>query len=348
MGRSAFAPTLWRRCAVVVVSLACSSLLALALKPVLHNQAQLLPFTLAVIAASTYGGLIAGLVTTVLSFVIADFLFIEPVYKILTTPADYTLLFVFLIFGISLSVVNHALAKANLGVLERSRQLTQSNQELERFAYSVAHDLQEPLRGIRMFTELFRQKNGQKLDEESARWLGFVSNSADRMKSLIEAILEFSVAAKQCEISEVDSAAVVKSAMEDLRTGIEQSCASIRVGPLPLVSADERQLGRVFLNLIGNAIKYHGEAAPVVIEITAEPAAREWIFSVKDNGPGIDPKYRDRVFETFQRLQRQAPGHGLGLATCKRIIEQHGGRIWVESEPGKGADFRFMIPKSRN
>ena len=336
----------WVRSPVLVIlSLACSSLLALSFKPVLHDKAQLLPFTLAVIITSAYGGLTAGLITTVLGFAIADFFFMEPVHELLTVPDDYPLLFVFLIFGTSLSVVNHALAKAKSAAEERSRELTRSNEELQRFAYAVSHDLQEPLRSIQTFTQLFLRRNRGLLDEESSHWLDFVVSGAQRMRRMIESVLEFSVAGREAEIGEIDSGAALKSALQDLNNAIEQSKAELRVGaPLPGVLADEKQLTRVFLNLIGNAIRYHQPDSPPVVAVSAEPDRGDWIFSVKDDGPGIDPSHRERVFESFQRLDSRKPGHGLGLATCKRIVERLGGRIWVESQLGRGANFRFTLP----
>jgi len=338
----------WRQGAIVTLSLACSSLLALAFKPILHDKAQLFPFTLAVIVASAYGGLVAGLVTTVSGFFIADYFFIEPVFQTLSVPGDYGLLLVFLIFGTSLSVLNHALAKANRAVLERSRQLAQSNEELQRFASAVAHDLKEPLRGIRMFTDLFLSRNRGQFDDESTLWLDFVSSGADRMKRLIDAILEFSAAGRASSVCETDAGAVVRSAVEDLKSAVEEAHAEVHVGPLPPVLADERQLGRLFVNLIGNAIKHHGGEKRPLITISAQPAGSNWVFSVKDNGAGIDPQYHNRVFETFQRVHRRVGGQGLGLAICNRIVEQLGGRIWVESQPGKGADFRFTLPGARH
>jgi signal transduction histidine kinase len=336
-----------RRGLVVALSLGGSTLLALALRPILHDEAQLLPFTLAVIASSTYGGFVAGVAATILSFCIADFFFVEPVYQILTVPGDYALLLVFLIFGISLSLVNHALARAKQAVVERSQQLARSNEELQRFAYSVSHDLQEPLRSISAFTELFLEKHHSNLDDESSRWLEFVRTGSDRMRRLIEAILEFSVAGRQTKVAEIDCGQVVQSTVQDLRPAIENSGAQVMVQSLPAVIGNEKQLGRVFLNLIGNAIKYHDGGRPVVIVISAEARPYEWVFSIKDNGPGIKPEYRERIFETFQRIDRKPSGYGLGLATCKRIIEQHGGKIWVESEPGAGADFRFTLPQPK-
>jgi signal transduction histidine kinase len=340
--------TSWsRRLAAVPVSLGCSSFLALILRPVLHNQAQLLPFTLAVLAASSYGGLVPGLITTALSFILADFFFVEPIYRILTTPAEFALLAVFGLFGISLSVLNHRLAKARLAVEERSQQIARSNDELQRFAHSVAHDLQEPLRGVTALTELFLAKNRAKLDADAARLLDTVVESALRMKSLIEAILAFSTAIDNAGVSQFDARAVVDAAIGDLQTAIEESGAQVHIKTLPLVVANERQLGRVFLNLIGNAIKYRNKPGYPQITISADSLPNEWVFSVRDNGIGIPVKDRERIFETFQRLNRRSrEGHGLGLATCKRIVEQHGGRIWVHPGDGPGTEVRFMLPRS--
>ncbi len=339
---------IWRSLGVVLLSLASSALIAVCLQPILHDQSQLLPFSLAVIAASSYAGLVSGIITTILSFVIADFFFMEPVHALLSSSSDYALLVVFLMFGCSLSILNHLLKRANRAVLERSEALARSNEELQRFASSVAHDLREPLRGIRAFTELFLSSQRGKLDEESARLLDYVLSGADRMKRLIDAILEFARAGKETCLNraDVDTAAVVRAALQHLQSAIDNKHATIRLEPLPIIFADEEQLLRVFLNLIGNAIKYHKGGNLPEIVVSARAVHNEWTISVKDNGIGIDPKYHDRIFDTFQRLHSASEyeGTGLGLATCKRIVQQHGGRIWVESEPGKGSTFCFTIP----
>jgi signal transduction histidine kinase len=349
------ATRVWKNTAAILSSLAVSSLLALALKPFLHNQAALLPFTLAVILASSYGGLWPGLIATVLSFAIADLFFMEPLFQFLAIyPGDYALLLVFLMFGITVSALNHVRLRANAALRETNMklqstadELTRSNEELQRFAYSVAHDLQEPLRGVRAFTELFLNSNRMRLEQESVRLLDFVIAGADRMKRLIDGILEFAKAGHQTSAAkaEVDTQAVAERALLNLRSAIDEASARVTFTPLPVLWGNEDQILRLFQNLIGNAIKYRGEHPPAV-QISASQNPGEWVFSVKDNGIGIAPEYHSQIFETFHRLHgaAQHEGSGVGLATCKRIVNSFGGRIWVESSPGQGSTFYFSIP----
>jgi signal transduction histidine kinase len=348
---------IWKNAAAILSSLAVSSLLALALRPFLHNQAALLPFTLAVILASSYGGLGAGLIATVLSFVIADLFFMEPLFQFMAVyPGDYALLLVFLMFGVTVSTLNHvrlranaALRETNLKLQAAAGELTRSNEELQRFAHSVAHDLQEPLRAIRSFTELFLNSNRRGMEQESVRLLDFVVEGADRMRRLIDGILEFAKAGHQTNAAkaEVETRAVAERALQNLQSAIDEASASVTLRSLPVLWGNEDQFLRVFQNLIGNAIKYRGEHPPVV-QISALRNPGEWVFSVKDNGIGIPPEYHSQVFETFYRLHgaAQYEGSGVGLATCKRIVNSMGGRIWVESAPGQGSTFSFSIPNA--
>jgi light-regulated signal transduction histidine kinase (bacteriophytochrome) len=230
--------------------------------------------------------------------------------------------------------------------IEHSLDLARSNEELERFAFTVAHDLQEPLRSIEAMTQLFMERNKSKLDTDSAHLLDFVVSSAERMKRLIHDLLEFAVVSHRFEASEVDSQAVVEIAVQQLHEAIEQSGATVAIESLPLIGANGDLLLRLFQNLIMNAIKYAGEGPPV-IHISASASDGETVFAVKDNGIGIDQKYHQQIFDPFRRLHTASEheGTGIGLATCKRIVAQHGGRIWVESQPGKGSQFLFAIPK---
>jgi signal transduction histidine kinase len=345
-----------KRIAVVLYSLAASSLVAFALKSLLHSQAQLLPFTLAVIAASTYGGLWPGLITTLLSFLISDYFFTEPLYQFMPAgPPDFARLAVFLMFGIAVSVVSHLRLRANLALQESNRrtelarqELARSNEELQRFAHTVAHDLREPLRGVGVFSELLLKSNRGKLDPEMTGLLDVIVDSASRMNRLIDGLLEAAKAgyeARQAMV-EVNTRRVAERALEFLRRPIEETGAKISFGWLPAVHANEGQLLRLFQNLIGNAIKYRG-LNPLEIHISARSDAADWVFAVRDNGIGIDPQFHHRVFEIFQRLESSSrqEGSGVGLAICKQIVESHGGRIWVDSLPGQGATFLFTIPR---
>ncbi|PYT17191.1 MAG: hypothetical protein DMG59_08035 [Acidobacteria bacterium] len=350
--RHRLGPDVWKRFGVVLLSVAGSSGVAFGLKTLLHGQAHLLPFTLAVIASSWYGGLIPGLAATILSVVIADYFFIEPLFHI---EADSALLAVFLVVGVSISLLQKALAKTNAALREShrrielaSKELVRSNEELQRFAYSVAHDLQEPLRTIRSFTELFLTLNRNTLNAKSIELLDFVLNGSDRMKRLIQDVLEFAAVSHEPNATDVpvNTHTVVEAAVQQLRKAIDETGARISLDSLPTISANEAQLLRLFQNLIGNAIKYRGENSPEIHVGASLNTNNEWVFSVRDNGIGIDPRYHDQIFETFQRLHSNSEyeGSGVGLATCRRIVQRHGGRIWVESEPGKGSTFYFTIP----
>ncbi len=475
-----FGADAFRRAAVVLVSVSLSWMVTFALKPLLEGQAHLLPFTLAVMASAWYGGLFSGLAATAVSFLIADYFFIEPVRQInLGMPGDLVLLLLLAAVAVAISLLQGRLAKsaaaledslrrvelaaqeANIGfhefiaaeqkqiwtpqmerlfglapgsfegtddawirrihpddrervansrqqcieqrlsdwkydyrailpdgrtrwiegrshllfsrrgalerivgvnidvtdrkeleqgLVERSKELAQSNEELERFAYAVSHDLQEPLRTISMMAELFRRRNASSLDAESNHLLDTILSSTARMKQLIQDVLELARAGNQSAAAEilVESQAIAELAVENLRVAASQKAAHIVIDRLPPVCANREQLLRVFQNLIGNAIKYHSDKPPE-IRISASSQGDDWVFSVRDNGIGVDPKYHKKIFESFQRLHSRSEyeGSGLGLATCKRIVQRHRGRIWVESQPGQGSTFYFTLPKNR-
>jgi PAS domain S-box-containing protein len=226
----------------------------------------------------------------------------------------------------------------------RSQELKQSNQELERFAYTVAHDLQSPLRAVETLTQLFLKRTRRELDLESTNLLDLVVSSADRMRRLVDQMLELARAAHAPAVyAAVDTAAVAKMAADNARNGAIE--CSISIGALPTIQADESQLQRVFENLIGNALKYCGNGKPEV-QVDASLEGSEWVFSVRDNGIGIDPADHQRIFDEFERLHSAAQyaGSGIGLSVCRQIVQRHHGRIWVESLPGEGATFRFTIP----
>jgi PAS domain S-box-containing protein len=224
--------------------------------------------------------------------------------------------------------------------------LARSNAELKQFAYVVAHDLKEPLRTVASFTQLLAERYKGALDEKADQFISRAVSGTQRMARLIDDLLAYARAGSQApDPQPVAAEAVFQSALANLEAAIQSSGATVAHTPLPVVSADPSELNQLFQNLIGNALKFHSDAPPSV-EVSAERKGGEWIFSIRDNGIGIDPKHADRIFQVFERVHshKQYSGSGIGLATCKKIVERHGGRIWVESEPGKGSTFRFVLP----
>jgi PAS domain S-box-containing protein len=228
-------------------------------------------------------------------------------------------------------------------------QLERSNLDLEQFAYVASHDLQEPLRAITGYVQLLELELADQLDEVSLQYIHHVVEGAQRMKRIISDLLDYSrVQRKGNAFAELDTNEIVRNVIEDLRIAIEETHAEIQCQQLPMVVADASQLERVFHNLIGNAIKYHGPDTPR-IEITCETTDDSQVFSISDNGIGIEPRFYDRIFAIFQRLHTrdEYPGTGIGLTLSKRIVERHGGRIWVDSHVGEGTTFHFSIPVAR-
>ena len=225
-------------------------------------------------------------------------------------------------------------------------ELARSNAELEQFAYVSSHDLQEPLRMIGSYLQLLQRRYHGKLDDKADKYIDFAVDGASRMQNLINDLLEFSrVTTRANEFKSTDCELVLNQVLSNLEVSITESKAVILHDHLPSIMADSTQLAQVFQNLISNAIKFHSEKAPE-ITISAQEKSDHWLFSVADNGIGIDPKHSERIFEVFKRLhkRRDYPGTGIGLSICKKIIERHDGHIWVESEPGKGSIFYFTLP----
>lgn len=230
----------------------------------------------------------------------------------------------------------------------KAEELARSNADLEQFAYVASHDLQEPLRMVASYTQLLARRYRGKLDADADDFIGFAVDGATRMQALIQDLLSFSrVTTKGRLLQLIDAKAACDSACVNLQRSIEKSAAVVSVGPLPSVLADAGQLTQLFQNLIGNAIKYRNDREPT-IHVAAKPTGATWTFSVQDNGIGIDPQYWERIFQMFQRLhtREEYSGTGIGLAICRKIVERHGGRIWVESRLGHGSTFLFTIPQT--
>jgi PAS domain S-box-containing protein len=225
-------------------------------------------------------------------------------------------------------------------------ELRSSNAELEQFAYVASHDLQEPLRMITSYLHLLERRYNTQLDADAQEFIHFAVDGANRMKVLIRDLLSFSRAGTEAvKCIDVPGDAILQSALSNLRAAIDEKGAVIASDPLPAIFADPGLIARVFQNLIGNAIKFHKEGQPQ-IHISASLVNHQWVFSVRDNGIGIEPQHAERIFQIFQRLHSADayPGTGIGLAISKKIIERHSGRIWLESKPGKGSTFHFSIP----
>ncbi len=236
--------------------------------------------------------------------------------------------------------------KAEQALLKTSEDLARSNADLVQFAYVASHDLQEPLRTITRFVQLLEKRYKGKLDQDADEFIDFIVGGTKRMQQLINDLLTYSrVNTRKEPLSLTKIEDALQRAMQNLRYVLEESGGSVIYDEMPSIVADGPQMTQLFQNLIGNALKFHGEEAPRV-EISAARKGNDWIFSVRDNGIGIDTQYKDRIFELFQRLHthEKYAGTGIGLTIAKKIVERHGGRIWVDSEPGKGTTFRFTIP----
>src|SRR5580658_543329 len=227
-------------------------------------------------------------------------------------------------------------------------ELKRSNDELQQFAYVASHDLQEPLRMVASYTQLLAKRYKGRLDSEADEFIAFAVDGCNRMQALIQDLLAYSRSGTNGKaLREVSSEKALKDALSNLRATIQESGALVTYDSLPAITSDDTQLVQVFQNLVGNAIKYRSAEVPQVHVSATRNGGNEWIFSVRDNGLGIDPQYFERIFILFQRLhgRDEFEGTGIGLAICKKIVERLGGRIWVESQPEKGSTFYFALPE---
>jgi PAS domain S-box-containing protein len=239
-------------------------------------------------------------------------------------------------------------------VEERTKELAVANQVLERsnielqqFAYVASHDLQSPLRSISGFVQLLKIEYGSKLDEQAADWIRRTIQATEQMQDLICGVLAYSrVDSRSRPFTPTAFLDVFNDVVALLESSIQDAGGQVTCGDLPVVMGDRSQFVQLMQNLIGNGLKYHGDRSPHV-HVSAERNGNEWTFSVRDNGIGIEAKFYERVFEIFKRLhdQKEYPGTGIGLAVCRRVVNRHGGRIWVESEAGKGSVFHFTLPE---
>jgi len=225
-------------------------------------------------------------------------------------------------------------------------ELARSNRDLEQFAYVASHDLQEPLRMVATYTQLLGERYRGKLDEKADKYIAYAVDGAVRMQALINDLLIYSrVGRQRGEAQRIACTTVVERALRNLQAAVNEAGAVVKCDELPTLYIEPGPLVQVFQNLISNAIKFHGPEPPR-IEISAVEKGGQWVFSVSDNGIGIDPQHAEDIFVIFKRLHSRSeyPGSGLGLAICKKIIEQAGGSIWAESQPGKGSTFKFTLP----
>jgi light-regulated signal transduction histidine kinase (bacteriophytochrome) len=307
-----------------------------------------------------------GMVTTLVSALIVDYWVITPTGTFFQYNAvsEWVGQLFFCGMGVFMSVVagryrkirgnleaqvaarTRELNDVNINLKKQAEDLSRSNNDLEQFAYVASHDLQEPLRAVAGFMGLLKTQYHEAMDATAKEYIDFAVEGAQRMQTLIHDLLAYSrVGTRGAAFAPMNLRDAFDNAVKNLKMGIEETGASVTCGDLPIVHADVSQMTQLLQNLIGNAVKFHA-ARPPIIAVTAEHKDGQWVISVSDNGIGIEPRYFERIFKIFQRLhgRTQYQGTGIGLAVCKRIVERHGGSLWVESKPGEGSVFYFSIP----
>ena len=368
----------------VAVAVAALALFLTTQYAVMLGRSMFLLFTAAVMLSAWYGGFGPGVVTTIVGVLVSAFYLLPPAGSVaVRDPYDILELTIFLGVGVLISMLNGAhhrfadeIHRLNgelyQRVVERTKELEEANQalrveiaehqkaerqfaasnaELERFAYVASHDLKEPLRMVTSYTQLLARRYKDRLDADADEFIRYAVDGATRMQQLIDDLLAYSrVGARNKDIRAVDCNVVLNRVLLNLAAAIAESEATVTHDPLPTVTGDAIQLMQLFQNLIGNAVKFRGERAPRVhVGVARQHGAQDdWLFSVSDNGIGIEAQYAERIFMMFQRLhtREEYAGTGIGLAICKKIVEGHGGRIWVKSQLGRGATFYFTLPIS--
>jgi light-regulated signal transduction histidine kinase (bacteriophytochrome) len=249
-------------------------------------------------------------------------------------------------FGTSQDISSMKKAEANLE--KNNKELQRKNKELEQFAYVASHDLQEPLRTTTSFVHMFQKKYQGKLDSNADKYLNYIVNASERMRVLITDLLDYSHIGKEKELEKADSDELFKEVLDDLALIISETGAEIKASLLPEISCYPKEIKQLFQNLVMNAIKFRkkGTVPQLVISVVKEKGF--WQFSFKDNGIGIEEEHKDRIFIIFQRLHTRSEyqGSGIGLSHCKKIVELHNGRIWVQSIPGEGSTFHFTVAEN--
>jgi PAS domain S-box-containing protein len=230
---------------------------------------------------------------------------------------------------------------------EFAEDLKQKNIELEQFAYVASHDLQEPLRTVSGFVELLKRHYKDQADENVTKYINYITDASDRMRRLVQDLLEYSRLGRERVLESIDCNAMVQDVLSDLTMAIQESQAVIHIGQLPVISGYTTEMKQLFQNLLSNSLKFRKPGDPPVIDLSVSPKDDHWTFKITDNGIGIEEKYWDRIFIIFQRLhtKNEYDGTGIGLAHCKKITELHNGKIWVDSTPGKGSTFYFTVRK---
>ncbi|MBK5273212.1 MAG: GHKL domain-containing protein, partial [Bacteroidia bacterium] len=242
------------------------------------------------------------------------------------------------------------LKKSEADLELKNKELEQKNKELEQFAYVASHDLQEPLRTTSSFAELLQQQYKGKLDEKADKYLTFINQSSDRMKILIKDLLDYSRIGRKKELEQVDCNIILEEVLADIDVAIKETQTEIKFSRLPVIKGNPTEIKQLFQNLIINAIKFRRQDESPRINISAKRKDKHWEFSCSDNGIGISEDHRERIFIIFQRLhtRNEYEGSGIGLSHCKKIVELHKGKLWVDSTLGEGSTFYFTIPENNN
>jgi signal transduction histidine kinase len=342
----------------------------------LGDRVMYVTFWPAVMVSSWYGGLGPGLLTALGSALLIQLLWVQLSGTFMRGFPDAVAQLAFIGLAVVISILNdqrlRAIERANAqerlakersdslqqemkerkaledDLIQMNRDLGRSNEDLAGFAHMISHDLQEPLRTMILYSELLKRRYAEKLEAEGVEWLDFIASSGARLTGMIRNLLEYAKAGKSVKASlkQVQLNDLVVLVEKNLSDLLGQTGAKLAVSELPSIRGDDLQLLQVFQNLITNAVKYRKKDVAPEVRITAQSSDTHWIVHVSDNGMGVDPSQTERIFKPFVRGTAQSDGSGIGLATCRRIVERHGGDIWVESESGQGATFSFSLAKN--